>query len=479
MAKPQAWAKENGSPQSASESIEGIEPHSHAYDPESECVICRRRRPFEVPPKLVNACISRDLVVFAGAGVSTESPSVLPWTLFQDVARSVELDPATTSFPAAMSAFEDLNGRPALLQLAKDRFDHIDSFPGLRRAASAFHRELSTLFYVSSIVTTNWDTYFETECGATPIVTPKDYAFWGLPGRKVFKLHGSMNNIGSIVATEADYEACYESLREGAIGSSLKHLLATKTIAFVGYSFRDEDFARIYSLIQDQLGEMLPRPFIVTLDDDFDASAFPGATIVTTDAAFFVQELKRAVREERDCLLPDEQFNQLGPLLEEVRDRHLEMTNALALKTYPLVLYAACYQDGLMDALERALAMRSTGTYSHTCDTTAMVRKYEELRKRALRKRDYWDVAYVEGYQNGMLFLLIDDDARDAIPLYFAFGADNEPMPDLDAYRKVIERGEKLHKTAYKRARKVADSFRSDDVVVHHPPLLLGLQSDD
>jgi hypothetical protein len=31
---------------------------------------------------------------------------------------------------------------------------------------------------------------------------------------------------------------------------------------------------------------MLPRPYIVTLDEDFDASEFPGAAVITTDAAY-------------------------------------------------------------------------------------------------------------------------------------------------------------------------------------------------
>lgn len=93
--------------------------------------------------------------------------------------------------------------------------------------------QLGTLFPIDEIVTTNWDTYFEELCFATPIVEPHDYAYWNLPGRKVFKIHGSTNNVGSLVATEQDYAECYERLRTGLVGASLKHMLATKVLVFL------------------------------------------------------------------------------------------------------------------------------------------------------------------------------------------------------------------------------------------------------
>lgn len=427
-----------------------------------------------MPTRLVEACIGGDVVVFAGAGVSTESDSVLPWTLYSEVAAEVQAEP-DASFPAVMSAFEAANARPALLQTIKKRFDYIDAFRGLRNAATGFHQELSTLFYVEQIVTTNWDTYFETECGATPIVTPEDYAFWGLPGRKVFKLHGSMNNLGSIIATEEDYERCYQALREGVIGSTLKHMLATKTIVFVGYSFRDEDFARIYQLIREQLGDMTPRPFIVTLDQDFEEAMYPDATVITTDGAYFIAELKRAIRAEKECLLPDDRFDGIEDFDQEVREVHTKMYAALSMKEYPLVTYAAVYQDGLMDAMGRILTMRHTGAYSHKCDVERMMQTYERWRKEAVRKKAYWDVAYIEGYQNGLLYLLVDDDSRPSAPLYYVFGVEGAPLYEFDAFLEAIKDGEHLHKTAYRAAKRAVERFESSDIVLHHPPILSGL----
>jgi SIR2-like domain len=426
-----------------------------------------------MPERIVDACLKNDLVVFAGAGVSTESRLVLPWTIYSEAAAEVG-SAKGAAFPSVMSAFQARHGRAELLQLIKRRFDYINAFGELRHHATRFH-ELATLFYVDTIVTTNWDTYFEEDCGTTPIVTPKDYAFWGLRGRKVFKIHGSMNNVGSVVATEADYEACYESLREGVVGSTLKHILATKTIAFLGYSFRDDDFARIYGLIRDQLGEMLINPVIVTLDSEFDGTAFPGATIVTTDAAYFIEELKRELLDRTQCLLPDAQFSAIGELADLVLEEHLGIVDDISLDDYPMLLYTACYQDGLLHSLGRILTERRSGTYSHICEVAGIIRAYERMRKRAVKRRRYWDSAYIEGYINGMTFLLTPDPDRWAIPFIYMPGApDDAPVGTREQQKKLFARGEKLHKTAFKVARKIIDA-QSEGMLIQHPPVLLGL----
>lgn len=42
----------------------------------------------------------------------------------------------------------------------------------------------------------------------SPIVDDKDISLWNTFSKRVFKVHGSINNIGSIVATTSDYEEC-------------------------------------------------------------------------------------------------------------------------------------------------------------------------------------------------------------------------------------------------------------------------------
>ena len=74
------------------------------------------------------------------------------------------------------------------------------------------------------------------------IIDKEDFAFWDLPERKVLKIHGSINNIGSIIVTAEDYGKCLRRLRGNIIGSYLKLLLATKTVVFIGYCFDTRTF---------------------------------------------------------------------------------------------------------------------------------------------------------------------------------------------------------------------------------------------
>lgn len=265
------------------------------------CLECKNNRPFLLPKELVDALIDGNLTIFAGAGVSTEAAGVFRSTLYQDIAYELGLSDSNPDFPELMSRFcARPNGRAQLLLRIRKRFDYLKSFPEVYWRASRVHRELATIPYIEEIFTTNWDDLFERECGATPVVTAEDFVFWNLPGRKVYKVHGSINNYGSLVATNEDYERCYERLHSGLIGSRLKLALATRTILFVGYSLRDHDFRRIYDLVQKEMGELIPHAYIITLDEaSKERYEALGLTPIFTDARFFLSALIREARGRR------------------------------------------------------------------------------------------------------------------------------------------------------------------------------------
>ena len=125
--------------------------------------------PFAFPPWLLDELLAGRVVIFAGAGISTEGRHVLRPNLYEEIALELGSKPSQAGpFPTLMSTYEAVHDRSSLLQTVKTRFDYIDSFPQIGAFATRFHRELSTLFPITEIVTTNWDTYFERLCGATP-----------------------------------------------------------------------------------------------------------------------------------------------------------------------------------------------------------------------------------------------------------------------------------------------------------------------
>jgi len=49
------------------------------------CERCKLKKPFDLPSEIVDACKAGNLIVFAGAGVSTESASVYKHTFYQKI----------------------------------------------------------------------------------------------------------------------------------------------------------------------------------------------------------------------------------------------------------------------------------------------------------------------------------------------------------------------------------------------------------
>ncbi len=92
------------------------------------------------------------------------------------------------------------------------------------------------------------------------------------------------------------------------------------------------------------------------------------------------------------------------------------------------------------------------------------------MRKDMLRRKRYGDVAYIDGYINGLFFLLAADETRKILPLYYVFGAKNQPVT-LTKFNKVRRNAATLHKAAYRSVLKGAQ--RMADLVPHHMPYFL------
>lgn len=436
-----------------------------------DCEMCRLRRPFTMPGEIIEALRNKQLVIFAGAGVSTEGKLVFKRTLYSEILRELGLSPdMNLSFPALMTRYcSQPNGRRKLLQKIKQRFDYMASFPELYRAATRFHRALSTIPQVTEIVTTNWDVLFEEVCGATPIVAPEDFTFWDVPGRKVFKIHGSIQNYGSIVATEQDYNKCDHNLRVGLIGSQLKLTLATKTVVFVGYSLSDPDFSRLYEWLRSELKELVPHAYVVTLNEDTaQILTSSSMTPIVTDATYFVEVLKQRLVED-GLMLADDRFSGLESALDIVYEAHEKLHEDFPTRSHPETIYAACYQDGLIHAFEYLLRNSRAGSCSDAGRLHNVIRSYKEIRRVKLSQQKYEDVAYIDGYVRGLDYLLATDEHRQRLPLYYLFGTGE--IETFEEYSRLAPQAQQLHKTAFASALHRASSL-SSEVEFHHIPFL-------
>lgn len=440
-----------------------------------DCAFCKNKHEFAISDELMSELLSGNVTIFAGAGISTESRNVLKATFYDSVANEIGEAKSNLAFPELMEKYcEQANGRLKLLHKIKERFDQIDSFPELTRTATRFHRELGTFYPIRNIVTTNWDTYFERYCRATPFVTDPDLLFWEAADRRVLKIHGSVTNYGSIVATAQDYQQCQDRLGDGLIGAILKTILATQTVIFIGYSLSDSDFSAIYDFVKTQMNALHKQAYVVNpFESDCDKFRAAGLIPIQTDGAYFLEQVKaHAVAQE--MLLSDDSFDAALELLVEVQDEHDQLQSVIKASDFPEVIYAASYQDGLMHALERAIEMSGSGRYSHRCKVSGIAEQYLKLQKEKRKFGRYEDVAYIEGYINGLAFLLMTNDERASVPIpkYFAFGCEDE-IENITDFVEFLSKNPTPHKAANKRARAWLGRLSNpSSVVFHHPPWL-------
>lgn len=431
------------------------------------CDYCKNDLPFVLPEEVIEATKRGNLVLFAGAGISTENNLIFKDTLYEDVADDLNIK-SNTDFPSLMSKYcEQINGRARLLEKIHKRFEYCQQFDELYRAATKFHREISSIYSIDKIITTNWDNYFELECNAIPIVTAEDFAFFNINSRKVFKLHGSINNYGSIVATNEDYKKCYKNLNSGLIGGYLKTLLATKVVVFVGYSFNDFDFNKIYLFLKKEMGNILPHCYIVTIDKKFkEKIKHDKVTIIETDGSYFFSIL-RAHLEGVKFLLPKtnlENVNFASYMRSEIHKKSDEFHTKHRTTT---TVYNLFYQDGLQHAFDYLNYHSRSGQSFNAQKIMNSLQTYKQIKKQLIKVKNYPDFAYTEGYITGLMSIFSGISIKH-FPYYYIMGLG--PIATFKEFSSLLKANPIYHKTADKIGKKYfGDSLdKNSDIVFHH-----------
>jgi hypothetical protein len=274
---------------------------------------------------------------------------------------------------------------------------------------------------IKDVITTNWDDFFERECKFDPFVYDSDLAFWDASKRRVMKIHGSITNFGSIVATTNDYTQSFKRLNDGPLGAQLKSLIARKTVIYVGYSLSDENYLRLLRNIARLMQGSLRQSYFVAPRIDLEKlgrAPVPLIPIETDGSLFF--ERAREKLTERCGITRDQAFATCADLLDDIAAAHSKTADAFIRTQHPLLIFILSYQDGLIHALQRIIRMRRTGEYHSRMAVHARIHNYEHRIEDLSRAKDYWNAAYALGYQSGLLFLLLksDDDEGPSPPFF-------------------------------------------------------------
>lgn len=82
-----------------------------------ECAICKNNNPFTFPKEIIDAALDGELVLFCGAGVSTESKNVLPFSFYTSIKEALDVKDEDVSFSVLMQQYcNQPNGRKKLLK---------------------------------------------------------------------------------------------------------------------------------------------------------------------------------------------------------------------------------------------------------------------------------------------------------------------------------------------------------------------------
>lgn len=444
-----------------------------------KCAFCGNED-FTIPDEILEAIKSGELVIFAGAGISTEGKNVYKKSLYSEINDELG-ENLKNSFPELMTKYCNIpNGRRKLIGKIRERFDYYKSFSEIDSVMNQFFYPLSDIYSIKEVITTNWDRQFEDKCGCIPIVYDEDVPLIDESKRNVYKIHGSIDNIGTLIMTQEDYDKCYQRLRNGLLGNRINYLLSNKTIVFIGYSLEDDDFKKIWNFIDESLGNLKPHFFIVSPDESLtEKFKNKNVTVINTLGSTFIKRIKKQLIEDKFILDSELLYSLTSATLEIALNEHDKANERFHKEKNSLIIYSLAYQDGIIHSLKRIIARRCYGEYLNPSFLYDSIISYEDLYEDYADNGSMFDASYLCGYAHAMDFIFYmysciysgeELDSNNTICLYY--------LPKNKMYNNIEEFNNDLNKYKTKKyieiANKMLKNFGNEnfEFEIHHLPFL-------
>lgn len=202
---------------------------------------------------------------FVGAGMSLyagyPSGAILAEILYNNLTSDLQKQiDFTSNLPKLAEDIYYLKGgnKNYLIEMLKKEFQKVPT-------SSETHQLLSKIPQIKTIITTNYDTLFETTNKNLEVIRKSaDCATANAKKQWLFKIHGDLSDTSNIILTNSDYNDYFVKDSEKSIyWNTVKTKLVENHIIFIGYALEDSNIMVIIEKILNELGDNRKEMFFV------------------------------------------------------------------------------------------------------------------------------------------------------------------------------------------------------------------------
>ncbi|WP_374542312.1 SIR2 family protein [Flavobacterium sp.] len=206
-----------------------------------------------------------EAALFVGAGMSLyagyPSGAKLAEILFNNLTSDLqEQVDFTTNLPKLAEDIYYLKGgnKNYLIENLKNEFQK-------EPISTGTHQLLAKIPQIKTIITTNYDTLFETTNKSIEVIRKSsDCATTNSKKQCLFKIHGDLSDTSNIILTNSDYNNYFIKDSEKSIfWNTVKTKLVENHIIFIGYALEDSNVLTTIGKILDELGDHRKEMFFV------------------------------------------------------------------------------------------------------------------------------------------------------------------------------------------------------------------------
>lgn len=377
-----------------------------------------------IPESLFSDVMSGELILFLGAGSSTEGFSYFRIKLTDVLAERCKYPKTSTySLPYIAQYYCDtLDGgfKGRLIREIRSYLDMYMDAGEAYRTVTMIHKIVAKIGFFKNIITTNWDVFLERELNLIPIVRDTDLVFWNDEKRQLIKMHGCISQPDTMIITVKDYDDYISKNIDTPISNKIKDMLATKSFLFVGYSLRDENFRLIQDKILSRMGSFSRTSYAIMREpseEDVEYWKKRGIMLLPYNALSFFRDLFDYFIKEGYYFDNKTEFR-LRNKYDEIAGAHYRL-NQESNAGFP----SAMYQDGLMHCIEGVIL--DVGRGKKRDDIKDEIKELLESLDLYHKSENWIEVAYTKGRLNALYWIF-----NESYELKHYMNNDTEPITE-------------------------------------------------